>query len=60
MSGFCVLASRLLPFLTNPVQLPTPGEYIVDLSKGRCEFALLNAMPEFLWVWGLVLILPDK
>lgn len=59
MSGFYVLVSHLFLFLTSPVQPPAPGE-CGDLSKGRRALDLLQAVPEFLWVWGRVLILPDK
>jgi len=60
MSGCHVLANYLLLLLTNLVQPSTPGEYVIGLSRGRCGFALLNAVPECLWVWSPVLILPDK
>lgn len=59
ISGFYVLVSHLFLFLTHPVQPPTPGE-CGDLTRGRYMLDLLQAEPEFLWVWGLwVLILPD-
>lgn len=56
MSGFYVLVNHLFLVLTNPVQPLTPG----DLIRGRYALDLLQVMPEFLWVWGRVLILPEK
>lgn len=59
ISGFYVLVNHLFLVLTNPIQPPTPGE-CGDLTRDRYKLDLLQAVPEFLWVWGHVLILPEK